>query len=198
MEAELEVEAPPRERILQAGRKLFAQKGFHSTPVAELAAAAQVAVGQIYRFFPGKDDIIVAIVEEDVGGRMQQMEQVFAAVRAGRSTPFEAVRAIARLQMGNERALSFEMLAEAYRNERVAERLKALAARYRERVRELALLVRPDVTAAELEASADVLVACFFGLGHRTLISPGLDIDRASQETALLLMRALGAPSPTA
>jgi AcrR family transcriptional regulator len=191
---EIDMEASPRDRIVQAARRLFGQKGFHSTSVAELAASAQVAVGQIYRFFPGKDDIIVAIVEENVGFRIRQMEQVFAEVRAGRSTPFEAVQAISRLSLLREMALSFEMLAEAYRNDRVADQLKDLAGRYRERVRELALLVRPDVTAIELEAYADILVACFFGLGHRTLIAPCLDVDRASWETASLLMRALGAP----
>src|SRR3546814_5026826 len=50
---------------MEASRELFAAKGFHSAPMAELAAAAQVSVGQIYRHFPCKDDIIVGIAEED-------------------------------------------------------------------------------------------------------------------------------------
>jgi TetR/AcrR family transcriptional regulator, repressor for uid operon len=187
-------DTPPRDRILQAARGLFDQRGFHSTPVADLAAEAKVSVGQIYRFFPGKDDIIVAIVEADVDGRLREMEQVFAQVRAGRSTAFEAVQAIARLSLLRQMALSFEMLAEAYRNERVAAQLQVLAERYRARIRELALLVRPDAADPELEAYEDILTACFFGLGHRTLIAPNLDIERASHQTACLLMQALSEP----
>jgi len=188
---------PPRDRILEAARRLFDARGFHSTPVADLAAAAKVSVGQIYRCFADKDAIIVAIVEADTDGRIYEMEQVFARVRAGASTAFEAVEAIARLSLMRQMALSFEMLAEAYRNERVAAQLKVLAGRYRQHIIELALLIRPDAATPELDAYADILTACFFGLGHRTLIAPNLDIDRASHQTACLLMQALSsAPEP--
>src|SRR3546814_10916427 len=83
---------------------------------------------------------------------------------------------------------------EAYRNFPVAERLTALVDYYRSGVRQLAALTRPDVTAGELEAYVDIMMACFFGLGHRTLIGTARDVDKISHETACLLMRALGAP----
>src|SRR3546814_14862147 len=84
---------------------------------------------------------------------------------------------------------------EAYRNFPVAERLTALVDYYRSGVRQLAALTRPDVTAGELEAYVDIMMACFFGLGHRTLIGTARDVEQISHETACLLMRALGAPA---
>ena len=54
-----------KERILEAARTLFDSHGFHQSSMAELAVAAQVSVGQIYRLFKGKEDIIAAIVQAD-------------------------------------------------------------------------------------------------------------------------------------
>src|SRR3546814_20278573 len=53
----------PRERIVNAARRLFGSKGFYATTTAELAEEASVIVGQIYRLFTDKDDVILAIVE---------------------------------------------------------------------------------------------------------------------------------------
>jgi TetR/AcrR family transcriptional repressor of uid operon len=51
-----------RERIVSSARHLFATQGFHQTPMSELAVAAGVSVGQIYRLFTGKNAVIQAIV----------------------------------------------------------------------------------------------------------------------------------------
>src|SRR3546814_3795120 len=72
--------------------------------------------------------------------------------------------------------------------------MTALVDCYRGGVRRLAGLTRPDATAGELEAYVEIMMACFFGLGHRTLIAPTSDVDQISHETACMLMRALGAP----
>src|SRR3546814_21190771 len=74
--------------------------------------------------------------------------------------------------------------------------MTALVDCYRGGVRRLAGLTRPDATAGEQEAYVEIMMACFFGLGHRTLIAPTSDVDQISHETACLLMRALGAPDP--
>src|SRR3546814_10925259 len=78
----------------------------------------------------------------------------------------------------------------------VAERLTALVDCYRGGVRRLAGLTRPDAMAGELEAYVEIMMACFFGLGHRTLIAPTSDVDQLSHETSSLLMRALGDQDP--
>jgi AcrR family transcriptional regulator len=188
--------ATPRQRIIGAARRLFKEKGFHSTPIAELAAAASVSVGMIYRLFPGKDDIIVAICEENLQARLAEMEEVFGAVERGEYSVFEALEAIARgTIIANDSGLVFEVLAEAYRNPRVAERMRALSAPYRDKILSLATLARPQGGAKELDAYADVMIACFFGLGHRTVWRSALDIEQTSHEAASILLRALKAPA---
>lgn len=47
--------------ILRAALKLFAENGFHSSPISQLAALAGVSVGSIYRYFTDKDELIHAV-----------------------------------------------------------------------------------------------------------------------------------------
>lgn len=57
--------ARPRE-ILAAARVLFAEKGFEATRMDEVAAAVGVTKPAVYRYFPGKDRLIEALLEEDL------------------------------------------------------------------------------------------------------------------------------------
>jgi TetR/AcrR family transcriptional repressor of uid operon len=183
----------PRERIITAARALFGAKGFYATTTAELAAAAAVSMGQIYRHFTAKDDIILAIVEENARGRVAEMHAIFDAVECGERTISEAIRAITDISLQNEDGgLLFEILAEAWRNPSVAERLETLTAFYRIGIRRLAKLARPDLPADELDSYADIMMACFIGLGHHPAIAPSANVEKASQTTAILMMRALG------
>ena len=57
--------ARPRE-ILDAARDIFSRKGFEATRMDEVAAAAGVTKPAVYRYFPGKDRLIEALLEEDL------------------------------------------------------------------------------------------------------------------------------------
>jgi TetR/AcrR family fatty acid metabolism transcriptional regulator len=53
-----------REEILEASLTLFAQKGFNETTVDDIAAAAGVAKGTIYLYFPSKEHILMALKQQ--------------------------------------------------------------------------------------------------------------------------------------
>ncbi|WP_233423682.1 TetR/AcrR family transcriptional regulator, partial [Sphingobium amiense] len=72
-----------RSRILLAARNLFDRRGFHQTPMADLAEEAQVSVGQIYRLFKSKEDVIGAIVEDDAMRLKRQLERLREMLDAG-------------------------------------------------------------------------------------------------------------------
>ncbi len=55
-----------REDILRCSRQLFARDGFDATSIEAIAAAVDVAVGTIYKFFPTKIDMLCAQLREDV------------------------------------------------------------------------------------------------------------------------------------
>ncbi|MEH1816347.1 TetR/AcrR family transcriptional regulator [Nostoc sp.] len=54
-------EAQTRTRILEAAQRLFASKGFDGTTTRDLAQAASVAEGTLFRHFPNKKAILVEV-----------------------------------------------------------------------------------------------------------------------------------------
>src|SRR5271169_133595 len=55
-----------REQILAAARRCFLRDGFHATSMQDLFAEAGLSSGAVYSYFASKDDVIVAIAEENM------------------------------------------------------------------------------------------------------------------------------------
>ncbi|HEX7714375.1 MAG TPA: TetR/AcrR family transcriptional regulator [Bacillota bacterium] len=53
-----------KERIDKAALAVFSSKGYGNTKIADIAAKANVSVGNIYLYYKGKDDIFYSIVPE--------------------------------------------------------------------------------------------------------------------------------------
>jgi AcrR family transcriptional regulator len=53
-----------RTEILEQAEKIFAAKGFYNTTVAEIAAASGFAIGTLYQFFAGKEQLYTAMITE--------------------------------------------------------------------------------------------------------------------------------------
>lgn len=49
--------------LIQAGLRIFARKGFDQAKITEIAAEAKVATGTFYLYFPGKDELLIAIFD---------------------------------------------------------------------------------------------------------------------------------------
>jgi TetR/AcrR family transcriptional regulator, fatty acid metabolism regulator protein len=74
--AEKEPQAPDKyQRILEAGIKVFARKGFHNARVSEIAAEAGVADGTIYIYFKNKDELLIKVFEESLAGIIARFER---------------------------------------------------------------------------------------------------------------------------
>ncbi len=52
-----------RQSIEDAARKLFAERGFHGTTLADITAAAGKSPGLFYRYFDDKEDLLAALAE---------------------------------------------------------------------------------------------------------------------------------------
>jgi AcrR family transcriptional regulator len=58
--------AERRRQILAAARTLFAERGFHATTTRDLATAADINDALIYRYFPDKQAILAALIDEAI------------------------------------------------------------------------------------------------------------------------------------
>lgn len=63
--AEVRIQAQ-RERILVAAQQCFIEYGFQAASMASIADTAKMSPGLIYRYFKGKNEIIVAIIERQL------------------------------------------------------------------------------------------------------------------------------------
>jgi TetR/AcrR family transcriptional repressor of nem operon len=68
-----QVHADTRWRILEAAMHLFWEKGYGSTSIADILARAGVNSGSLYHFFPGKQDLLIAVLDSYIGGIRQML-----------------------------------------------------------------------------------------------------------------------------
>jgi AcrR family transcriptional regulator len=78
-----------RTAIMQAAVRVFAERGYHSAKVRDIVAAADVAVGTFYFYFPDKETLFVHLYEETAEFLLRALEQ---AVR-GRVTLQKKIKA---------------------------------------------------------------------------------------------------------
>lgn len=94
-----------REAILRSAIKVFAEKGYFNSKVADIAGEAGIADGTVYLYFKSKDEILHSIFD-------RAMEEFIAEGRreiADISDPAEKLRKIARLhleRLGSDRAMA--------------------------------------------------------------------------------------------
>jgi AcrR family transcriptional regulator len=67
--------------ILAVAERLFARKGFFKTSMAEIAREAEFSVGSLYQFFPSKDAVYVALMEDKFAEYLALVQREVAAVK---------------------------------------------------------------------------------------------------------------------
>jgi TetR/AcrR family transcriptional regulator len=67
--------AARRDGILRAAEKLFAERGFHGTTVSDLADASEFAVGTLYKFFEGKEEVYLHLMLEKLDRFHAELEK---------------------------------------------------------------------------------------------------------------------------
>jgi len=112
-----------RQRILEAARRCFIERGFHAASMANIAEAAQMSAGLMYRYFENKQAIVLAIVERQLDETRAVLEQLHSVQQftAGIMEAFERWRAGAQPMSP---ALYLEINAEATRNPQIAAALR--------------------------------------------------------------------------
>jgi AcrR family transcriptional regulator len=70
-----EVKAETRRRILKAARERFSEVGFEAATTREIAAAAGIAVGTLFNYFPSKEAIVMAMAAEALDKARRRFEE---------------------------------------------------------------------------------------------------------------------------
>jgi len=184
-------------QILQAARAVFARRGFAEARMEDIAGAAGLSKAALYLYFPGKDDLIAALLEQYVADAFADL----AALRGGEG----GLRA--RLGAWAERriveleaepvylAVGYEFFALAARQEGARQGLRRAYGRYREELEALIAeaAARGERTGPGPRDQATALVALFEGLTLLWMLDPGaVDLRGAAERTLDAL---LGGPA---
>jgi AcrR family transcriptional regulator len=70
-----------RQALAEAALRLFAERGYEQTTVADIAAAAEVSTRTFFAYFPTREDVVFADTDE----RLEAMRQALASLPDGAS-----------------------------------------------------------------------------------------------------------------
>jgi len=91
-----------RDRLVDAASQLFYERGVAPTSIADIAAAADVPVGNVYYYFKTKDEIVDAVVST----RIAAMEATHEAVAKRYGTPADRLKALFKLLSGQAEVIA--------------------------------------------------------------------------------------------
>jgi AcrR family transcriptional regulator len=145
--------------------------------MAQIAAQAQMSVGHIYRYFPGKGDIIAAIVERDVSLAMADFDAIEASEAGVFPAFFAQLRAkIEKMSEPGRSVMWLEILAEAARNPCAAEVIREARARVSARLCRLIDAGAPGRwSPEELKSKVELLMLLTDAVAFRVVVDPHHD-----------------------
>lgn len=182
-----------RRHLIATARALFGEHGFHRTGVAQIATASGIRVGQIYRDFASKEDIIAAMAEEDIAAFLDE-DALHRAMAAGDAVAIRSwIARFATIDDPLEECRMFaEILAEAGRNPRIAEIHRNIDVRIRACLNAaLAALAPSPERAADRAALVDLILALGLGVMTRRIIDSGLDLVRLNRDVIAVVDRGI-------
>ncbi|MCC7145451.1 MAG: helix-turn-helix transcriptional regulator [Phycisphaeraceae bacterium] len=175
-----------RESILKAARKLFWKQGFAGTTMPKIAAAAELAPGTLYLYFPSKSALYAELLVEGYGLLLERLEKVSpssagtpaGAIPTGKGAADRGeldVLVDAFLGFAAEQPEYFRIIFFVLQGESTAGRSAALDARQIRRLQDLenrcksaalrlVTAAHADQPAAESAATADALWAMLAGV----------------------------------
>ena len=167
--------AARRDAILAAARHCFARKGFHQTSTAAICAQAGMSPGNLFHYFPTKQAIIAAIVDQE-----GSETAAYLAELQGSADSYGALLAfmdvvLALAADGDVAGLALDIAAEALRDADIAARVARNDAALRAGVQ--ALLVsaaaQGQVDAAlDPAQTAGWIAALIDGIFNRVAVDP--------------------------
>jgi AcrR family transcriptional regulator len=80
-----------REAVLEAAERVFAERGFLGTPTMPIAKAAGISQAYLFRLFPTKEELVLAVVARANARIVQTFRKVAAAAKAEGREPIAAM-----------------------------------------------------------------------------------------------------------
>lgn len=178
-----------RRQVLDAAAHCFRLHGFHACSMAQISSEAGMSVGHIYRYFPGKDAIIAAIVQRNVEEAVANIAALAEETGDLRAILIErATEGVMKAADADEAALMIEIRAEAARNPAIQAVVRHADQQISAALRIImAKAVGRELSPADLDARVEMFHLIFQGVGLRVVINPDTDLQKLAQLIKLSL-----------
>lgn len=183
-----------KQQILAAAITCFTRKGFHGTSTAEICAEAGMSPGNLFHYYPTKQAIIAAIVEQD----RRETAAYFAQIDQSQDLFVEILKFMdIVLELAADPAyssLALEISAEAMRDKQIAALVSAYDA---EMQASLSVMLRDAASRGQIDATLDPVEAARWvaalidGIFGRIAVDPGFHPLEQRANLHLLLTRFL-------
>jgi AcrR family transcriptional regulator len=193
-----------REHILSAARRCFLRDGFHATSMQDLFAEAGLSSGAVYRYFPSKDDLIIAIAAENLQDVVAMIHTV-ATQQPGGSVGAMMADVLSMVRAKHEQdglgGLAVLVWAEVLRDPSLARQFTGLVNQMRADVTEV---VRAHQSSGDLtcdvapEAVATVLMSIVPGYILQLTLLGSAAVEGATEAVRALSFTARAARDPRA
>ena len=113
-----------RQLILDAATKVFAERGFFASQVADIARRAGIAAGTVYLYFRSKDEVLTSLFDRTMLAAIEDGKRALETI----GDPAERLRGIARLhleRLGRDRDLAVVFQVELRQSTKFMARLSA-------------------------------------------------------------------------
>lgn len=184
--------ADNRMRILAAARALVAEGGWSEAQISNVASAADVATGSVYRHFPSKADLFVEVLSVV----SQREVDVLQAIADRNEPPYQSLYAAVSTFV--ERAMRSRRLAYALIAEPCEKEIDAARLTYRSAIsKQIMRIVKEGQNSGIFRADIDPSIAATVVVGGfmESLIGPlsPLNADFSEAGTGAEAVRALAA-----
>lgn len=172
-----ETQQQRRRHVMESAWRCFARQGFQATTMDEIIAETGMSSSSVYRYFPGKDDLIASAAEESLGELRTAIDGLLDD--ASWSTPADGVAAVldaisGRIGAGDPDMSKLAMSAwvEGLRDRRIAEVTERFYREMHDAVRQLAIRWQEsgslsgavDSSGVDPDDVADLVVALMPGM----------------------------------
>lgn len=163
-----------RQQLVDAGWRCASRQGFRSLTVDDVCAEAGVSKGAFYIYFDQKQDLLLALLEDDAAG----VDAIMRELRRSRVSGIERLRRLVRaeLERGEDAArlqVRADLWAEMSSNPEVQERFAEVVRRRRVALRSW---IDEAVASGEIvDIPSNALAAILLALGDGLMLHAGLD-----------------------
>ncbi|MBP9503143.1 MAG: TetR/AcrR family transcriptional regulator [Candidatus Promineofilum sp.] len=164
-----------RTAMMQAAVRVFAEKGYHAATVRDIVAAADVAVGTFYFYFPDKETLFDHLFEETAAFMLQALDQALNSQTAFAAKVDAVIRAYVNVAFYEPAVVQLLLVGGMGSLPSLAER----RSEYREKLIRLwqrtltTALDRKEIVPQNVRRTAEGLAGSIDEIVYNLLLSPG-------------------------